>query len=279
MKRAISIIVLLIGACMLAYSIYMVGIGKSLVEPAGIVFTAIGLLMLFLGIFFNVRLSRPKKQILKLACMLMGHKWKRDYRNMNDPLWGKTHTCSRCGIMQEHSWERIENQCQERCTKCGLQQSIKHSFVEKLSCHFVCEICGGQEERHSFVKKSNCEKVCTKCGKIEVTHKWNAVTLPKDWRGTTFWSVARQSKINPSKLPQNIMGCFCERCLEVNLEGVHECISSWEKDENGTFYVTKCKHCGIICEKLTQEEKRKRDMEEDIRRYEQAVNEDEGIFN
>ena len=272
MKRVLSIIVLLIGACMLVYSIYMVGIGKSLAEPAGIVFTVIGLLILSLGAFFNVRLSRPKKQTLKLACMLMGHKWKEDYRNVNDPLWGKTHTCSRCGIMQEHFWERIENRCQEQCTKCGSWQSVKHSFVEKSPCHFVCGICGEQEERHSFVKKSDCEKVCSNCSKVEVTHKWNTVYTNVYRRG----SIHINGKSVPTGGYEEVAndGCFCEHCLEINPSGMHEYKSDWED----AFYVTKCKHCGTICEKLTEEEKRKKDMEEDRRRYEQAVNEDEGIF-
>ncbi|MEA4924458.1 MAG: DUF1660 family phage protein [Syntrophomonadaceae bacterium] len=46
---------------------------------------------------------------MKLTCMLTGHKWEKDYRNVNAPLYGAAHICSRCGITQNHSWERIEN--------------------------------------------------------------------------------------------------------------------------------------------------------------------------
>lgn len=278
MKRVLLFIILLSGVCMLLYSIYMVCIGKPLTEPAGIVFTSVGLLLLFLGIFSSIRQSRPKKQTVKLACVLLGHKWKDDYRSLNDPLWHKTHTCSRCGLTGEHSWERIEDQCRELCTKCGSQQSVSHSFVEKTPCNFVCEVCGRQEEKHSFVKKSDCEKVCSKCGKVEVSHKWFAIAMPKDWRDTSFWSVVMQREVQPCNLPENISGCFCERCLAINTDGLHECASSWEKYLDDFLYVTKCKHCGMVCEKLTSDEKSKRDMEKEIRRYERAVNEDEGIF-
>ncbi len=201
---------------------------------------------------------------MKLTCMLTGHKWEKDYRNVNAPLYGAAHICSRCGITQNHSWERIENRCRERCAKCGLEQSIKHNWVEKMPCRFVCEICGEQEERHSLAKKSDCEKVCSKCGKAEVTHKWNMVR--KDFPGETFWSMA-QTRIFADSLPQNSMGCTCERCGETNPTGVHVCSGAWE----GDWFVTRCKRCGTICKKETSKEI-------EARRYERAVNEDEGIF-
>jgi hypothetical protein len=55
---------------------------------------------------------------------------------------------------------------------------------------------------------------------------------------------------------------------------MHEYESHWES----AFFITKCKHCGIIHERLSEDEKRKREMDEDRRRFERAVNEDEGIF-
>jgi hypothetical protein len=134
------------------------------------------------------------------------------------------------------------------------------------------------EERHSFVKETDCEKVCSKCGNREATHQWKTLARPSVWLGSSFWSVALQNRILSGRLPQNFPGCLCQRCLAVNPEGTHECISSWESHADNTFYITKCTHCGTICEKLTKEECKKRDEEEDRRRYEQAVNEDEGIF-
>jgi hypothetical protein len=278
MKRFLAIIALLAGILMLAYSIYMVCIGKSL-AGSGIVFTAIGLLILSLGVFFNVSLSRPKKQPLKLRCIIFGHIWKADCNYNGNDHGNITHTCRRCGLTQAHSWTQVEHQCQEKCTKCGEVKFLPHKFAEKSPCHFVCEVCGKQEVRHAFIKKSDCEKVCSKCGKSEITHQWKTITMPQDGRGVSFWSVGLQKEVMPSELPPKPQGCFCERCLEENPEGFHRCKTRWEKDENGTpFSVTRCLDCGTICEKLTVEEQKKRDREEDMRRYEQAVNEDEGIF-
>lgn len=64
MKRFLSIIILLFGAGMTLYNIYLLGIGKFDIFLAGsIIFTVIGLFFLLLGIFFNVKLSRTKKQV------------------------------------------------------------------------------------------------------------------------------------------------------------------------------------------------------------------------
>lgn len=100
MKRVLPIIIMLAGVLILAYSVFMVSLGKSLTEPAGIVFTAIGLLILAAGIFINLRRSRPRKK-------------------------------TKCGSYQSirHSFEK-KSPCNLVCVICGVQEE-RHSFVKK----------------------------------------------------------------------------------------------------------------------------------------------------
>ncbi len=218
---------------------------------------------------------------MKPNCLIFGHKWKTDYVYDGNDSGSKTHTCARCGLTREHKWERVEHKCNEKCVKCGITRfNIPHRFVEESPCRFVCEICGHKKEMHTYKKESECVKVCSKCGRTETAHQWDAIAKPDDWRGVSFWSVGLQKEIRPCDLPTKLQGCYCERCLEPNPDGLHMCIITWETDGNGVSNsVTKCRHCGTVCEKLTGEQRSKREREQEIRRYEQDANADEGIFH